>query len=56
MPVRLHEHRDAAYLAQRLTRIACDMPLAFTHDDLRRRPPVRWVVVVVPCCRGSGLL
>lgn len=39
LPGRLHEHRDAAYLAQRLTRIACDMPLAFTHDDLRRRPP-----------------
>ena len=39
LPGRLHEHRDTAYLARRLTRIACDMPLAFTHDDLRRRAP-----------------
>ena len=30
---------EAAYLAQRLTRIACDMPLAFTLDDLKRRAP-----------------
>jgi 5'-3' exonuclease len=39
LPGRLQQHREAAYLAQRLTRIACDMPLAFTHDDLRRRRP-----------------
>jgi 5'-3' exonuclease len=39
LPERLQAHREAAYLAQRLTRIACDMPLAFTREDLRRRPP-----------------
>jgi 5'-3' exonuclease len=39
LPGRLEQHREAAYLAQRLTRIACDMPLDFSHDDLRRRLP-----------------
>jgi DNA polymerase-1 len=39
LPARLKAHREAAYLAQRLTRIACDMPLAFTLDDLKRRAP-----------------
>ena len=39
LPERLSEHRDAAYLAQRLTRIACDMPLAFEERDLQRRAP-----------------
>ncbi len=36
---RLAEHRDAAYLARELTRIACDMPLAVNSDALRRVPP-----------------
>ena len=39
LPDRLRQHREAAYLAQRLTRIACDMPLAFEPADLARRPP-----------------
>jgi 5'-3' exonuclease len=39
LPERLRAHREAAYLAQRLTRIACDMPLEFTAADLERRPP-----------------
>jgi DNA polymerase-1 len=39
LPDRLREHREAAYLARRLTCIACDMPLQFVHDDLRRRAP-----------------
>jgi DNA polymerase I len=39
LPDRLRQHREAAYLAQRLTRIACDMPLAFEAADLARRPP-----------------
>lgn len=38
LPARLAAHREAAYLAQRLTRIACDMPLAFAPADLARRP------------------
>jgi 5'-3' exonuclease len=36
---RLVEHREAAYLARKLTMIACDMPLEFTLDSLRRRKP-----------------
>ncbi|MEZ5500916.1 MAG: 5'-3' exonuclease H3TH domain-containing protein [Steroidobacteraceae bacterium] len=39
LPARLAEHRDAAYLAQRLTRIACDMPLEFDGEAMRRRAP-----------------
>jgi len=39
LPGRLREHREAAYLARRLTCIACDMPLEFTPGDLRRRAP-----------------
>jgi DNA polymerase I len=35
----LREHREAAFLARKLTEIACDMPLAIELDDLRRRPP-----------------
>jgi 5'-3' exonuclease len=35
----LREHRDTAYLARELTRIACDMPLAVTPESLRRRTP-----------------
>jgi len=35
----LREHREAAFLSRRLTGIACDMPLAVAHDDLRRRAP-----------------
>jgi DNA polymerase I len=35
----LHEHRESAFLSRRLTGIACDMPLAVTRDDLRRRAP-----------------
>ena len=36
---RLAEHRDAAYLARRLTRIACDLPLGVTAEGLRRCLP-----------------
>jgi DNA polymerase-1 len=32
-------HKDAAYLARRLTGIVCDMPLDATVDDLKPRPP-----------------
>ncbi len=39
LPARLAEHRDAAFFARRLTRIACDMPLAFEPADLARRAP-----------------
>jgi DNA polymerase I len=36
---RLRLHREAAYLARRLTVIACDMPIEFTLETLRRRKP-----------------
>ena len=36
---RLAQHREAAYLARQLTVIACDMPLEFSLDTLRRRKP-----------------
>jgi len=39
LPDRLRAHREAAYFARRLTCIACDMPLEFTAEDLRRRAP-----------------
>ena len=35
----LREHREAAFLARRLTEIACDMPLDVELGQLRRRPP-----------------
>jgi 5'-3' exonuclease len=36
---RLRTHRDAAYLAQALTRIACHVPLTTDRTDLLCRPP-----------------
>jgi len=34
-------HKEAAYLARRLTGIVCDMPIEATLDDLKRRPQDR---------------
>ena len=39
LAAKLALHREAAYLARRLTLIACDMPLEFSLDALRRRKP-----------------
>jgi len=39
LAAKLALHRDAAYLARRLTLIACDMPLEFSLEALRRRKP-----------------
>lgn len=36
---KLARHREDAFLARELTRIRCDMPLAVTREQLRRRPP-----------------
>jgi DNA polymerase I len=36
---RLLEHKEAAYLARRLTGIVCDIPLEATLEDLKPRPP-----------------
>ena len=35
----LREHREAAFMSQRLTQIARDMPLEAALEDLERRPP-----------------
>jgi DNA polymerase I len=35
---KLLQHKEAAYLARRLTGIVCDMPLDASLDDLKRRP------------------
>jgi 5'-3' exonuclease len=35
---KLLAHKDAAYLARRLTGIVCDMPIVATLDDLKRKP------------------
>lgn len=39
LPARLIEHREAAFLARRLTEIVRDMPLECGRDHLRRRTP-----------------
>ena len=39
LAAKLAEHREAAYLARRLTAIACDMPLECGLETLRRRKP-----------------
>jgi 5'-3' exonuclease len=39
LAAKLAEHREAAYFARRLTVIACDMPLEFSLETLRRRKP-----------------
>jgi DNA polymerase-1 len=36
---KLREHKEAAYLARRLTGIVCNMPLQATLEDLKLRPP-----------------
>ncbi len=35
----LRAYRESAFMARRLTEIACDMPLAIELPELRRRPP-----------------
>jgi 5'-3' exonuclease len=39
LPARLTEHRESVYLARQLTRIVCDMPLAYSREALVRRLP-----------------
>jgi 5'-3' exonuclease len=39
LAAKLTEHRDAAFLARRLTEIACDMPLEVQRHQLVRRAP-----------------
>lgn len=53
---RLAEHREAAYLAQALTRIHCSMPLTTTRHDLRRRLPDREALLRFYDAQGFGSL
>jgi DNA polymerase-1 len=39
LAAKLAEHREAAFLARRLTEIACDMPLDIARHELARRAP-----------------
>ncbi|MBC8027325.1 MAG: exodeoxyribonuclease IX [Steroidobacteraceae bacterium] len=39
LAAKLSEHREAAFLARRLTEIACDMPFEVGRADLTRRAP-----------------
>jgi DNA polymerase-1 len=39
LAAKLIEHRDAAFLARRLTEIACNMPIATGRAELERRAP-----------------
>jgi 5'-3' exonuclease len=39
LAAKLAEHREAAFLARRLTEIACDMPIETARTDLARRAP-----------------
>lgn len=39
LAARLREHREAAYLARQLTAIACDVPLGFGEEGVRRALP-----------------
>jgi 5'-3' exonuclease len=39
LAAKLAEHREAAFLARRLTEIACDMPLEIARSQLARRAP-----------------
>jgi len=39
LAAKLVEHREAAFLARRLTEIACNMPLEIEHAELVRRAP-----------------
>lgn len=39
LPLKLGQHREAAYLARSLTRIHCEAPLPADKDALRRKPP-----------------
>jgi 5'-3' exonuclease len=56
LPERLALHRDAAFLARRLTRIRCDMPLAVTRMDLRRRQPDLAAIEAFCSANGFGQL
>ena len=49
-------HREAAYLAQRLTNIHCQMPLDVTRNHLRRKPQDRAALTSFFDAQGFGTL
>lgn len=53
---RLRTHQDAAFLAQQLTRIHCDMPLDITREQLRRRNPDMNAIEAFCEANGFGAL
>jgi 5'-3' exonuclease len=53
---RLQTHRAAAYLAQQLTRIHCDMLLPVTREQLRRRKPDAAGIEAFCTANGFGAL
>jgi DNA polymerase-1 len=53
---RLRAHRDAAYLAQKLTRIRCDMQLPVSREQLRRRRPDMSAIDAFCTANGFGAL
>ncbi|MGH8231874.1 MAG: 5'-3' exonuclease [Steroidobacteraceae bacterium] len=56
LPARLQQHREAAYLARSLTRIACDAPIGAVRGDLQRRAPNLERVAAFCGCHGFGTL
>jgi hypothetical protein len=53
---RLARHRADAFLARELTRIRCDILLATTRDQLRRRSPDAQAVDAFCEAQGFGAL
>jgi 5'-3' exonuclease len=53
---KLRKHREAAYLAQRLTRIHCAMELPIGREQLRRRPPDLSAIEAFCTANGFGAL
>jgi DNA polymerase I len=56
LPARLALHREAAYLARSLTRIACDAPIEAASSDLQRRAPDLARVAAFCDTHGFGTL
>ncbi len=56
LPARLRAHRDTAYRARALTRVACDAPLGVAGDDLRRVLPDLAAIDAFCDCHGFGTL
>jgi 5'-3' exonuclease len=53
---RLEAHKEAAYLARRLTGIVCDIPLEVSLDDLKPRRPDRAGLETFLDAHGLGII